>query len=56
VGNEENGYSVSVPNRTLINVTKEPSYDHIKFLKEEIMEQITEKIVEKIQDMANQKV
>jgi hypothetical protein len=51
VGNEENGYSVPDLNKTMINVTKEPSDTHIKTLKEEILEGINEKFLEKIQDM-----
>jgi hypothetical protein len=30
VGNEENGYPVPNPNKTMINVTKEPSDAHKK--------------------------
>jgi hypothetical protein len=48
VGNEENGYPVRVPNKTMINITKEPRDTHIKTLKEEILENITEKFMEKI--------
>jgi hypothetical protein len=48
VGNEENGYPVPDPNKTMINVTKEPSDTHKKTLKEEILEEITEKFMEKI--------
>jgi hypothetical protein len=33
VGNEENGYPVPDLNKTMINVTKEPSDIHIKTLK-----------------------
>jgi hypothetical protein len=36
VGNEENGYPVPDPNKTMINVTKEPSDTHINTLKVEI--------------------
>jgi hypothetical protein len=53
VGNEENGYSVPDLNKTMINVTKEPSDTHIKTLKEEILEDITEKFMETILNMVN---
>jgi hypothetical protein len=56
VGNEENGYPVSDPNKTMINVTMEPSNTNKKILKEEILEEITEKFIEKILDMDNQNV
>jgi hypothetical protein len=56
VGNEENGYPVPELNKTMINVTKEPSDTHIKTLKEEILEAIIEKFMEKILDMVNQNV
>jgi hypothetical protein len=56
VGNEENGYPVSDPNKTMINVTMEPSNTNKKILKEEILEEITEKFIEKILDMVNQNV
>jgi ABC-type dipeptide/oligopeptide/nickel transport system ATPase subunit len=56
VGNEENGYPVPDLNKTIINVTKEPSNTHIKTFKEEILEAITEKFMEKILDMVNQNV
>jgi hypothetical protein len=42
VGNEENGFPDPDPNRTMINVTNEPSDTHKKIPKEEIMELITE--------------
>jgi hypothetical protein len=51
VGNEENGYSVPNPNKTMINDTKEPSDAHENTLKEEILQEITEKFMEKILDM-----
>jgi hypothetical protein len=54
--NTENGYSVSDLNKRRINFTKEPSDNHMKTLKEEILEQISEKFMEKILDMANQNV
>jgi hypothetical protein len=50
---EENGYPVPDLNKTMINVTKEPSDNHIKMLKGEILEDITEKFIEKILDMVN---
>jgi hypothetical protein len=37
VGNKENGYSVPDLNKTMKNVTKDPSDTHIKTLKEEIL-------------------
>jgi hypothetical protein len=48
VGNEENGYPVPDRNKTMINVTKEPTDTHIKTLKEEILKDITKKFMEKI--------
>jgi hypothetical protein len=45
-GNEENGYPVTVLNKTMTNVTKEPSDIYIKNLKEEILEDIMEKFME----------
>jgi hypothetical protein len=51
VGNEENGYPVSDPNK-MINVTKEPNDTHQNTLKEEI----SEKVMEKILEMVNQNV
>jgi hypothetical protein len=56
VGNEENGYPVPDPNKTMISVTKESSDAHKKNLKEEILKEITEKFMEKILDMVKQKV
>jgi hypothetical protein len=56
VANEENGYPVPDLNKTMINVTKEPSDAHKKNLKEEILEEITEKFMEKILHMVNQNV
>jgi hypothetical protein len=56
VENEENGYLVPDPNKTMINVIKEPSDAHKKTLKEEILEEISEKFMEKVLDMVNQKV
>jgi hypothetical protein len=50
VGNEETGYTVSGPNKTMINVTKEPRDTHRKTLKKEI----SEKFMEKLLDMVNQ--
>jgi hypothetical protein len=43
VGNEENGYPVHEPKKTMINVTKEPSNNHKKTVKVKILEEITEK-------------
>jgi hypothetical protein len=54
VGNEENGYPVPNPNKTMINVTKEPRDTHKNTLKEEISQQITEKFMEKKLDVVNQ--
>jgi hypothetical protein len=45
VGNEENGYPVPDPNKTVINVTKELSDTYIKTLKKEIPEDITDKFM-----------
>jgi predicted glycosyltransferase len=56
VGNEENGYLVTDPNKLLRNVPKDPSETHKKILKEEILEEISEKFMEKILVMANQNV
>jgi hypothetical protein len=39
----------------MINITKDPSDNHTKTFKEEILEDITEKFMEKI-DMVNQNV
>jgi hypothetical protein len=54
VGNEENGYPVPNPNKTMINVTKEPRDIHKK--KKSLKEEITEKFMEKIPNMVNQNV
>jgi hypothetical protein len=56
VGKEENGYQIPDLNKTIINVTKEPSDNHIKTFKEEILEDITEKFMEKILNVVNQNV
>jgi hypothetical protein len=56
VQTEENGYSIPNPNKTLINITTEPTDAHKQSLEEEIMEEITEKFIEKILDTVNQKV
>jgi hypothetical protein len=56
VGNEENEYPVPDLNKTIINVTKEPSEIHIKTLKENILEDMTEKFIEKTLDVVNQNV
>jgi hypothetical protein len=55
-GNEDNGYTVPDLNKTMINVTKEPSDTHKKTLKEELWKEITEKILKKILDIFNQNV
>jgi tRNA A22 N-methylase len=52
VGNEKNGYPVPDPNKTMVNVTYEPSDAHKKFPREEI----TEKLMEKTLDMVIQKI
>jgi hypothetical protein len=49
--NEENGYPVPDPNKTMISNTKEPSYAHINILKEELLQEITENFMEKILDI-----
>jgi uncharacterized membrane-anchored protein YhcB (DUF1043 family) len=49
VGNEENGYPVPDPKKTMISVTNEHSYTHKKIL----MEEITEKLMEEILIMVN---
>jgi hypothetical protein len=56
VGNEENGYPLPDPNKTIINATNEPSDTHKKFLKLEIMEEITEKFMEKIPTRCTQEI
>jgi hypothetical protein len=56
VRKEESGYPVPDPNKTMVNVTKEPSDAHKKPLKDEIYEEITEKFMEKILDMVNQNI
>jgi hypothetical protein len=53
VGNEENGYPVPGLNKTMINVTKEPSDAHIKNSKKKFSKIITEKFMENILDMVN---
>jgi hypothetical protein len=55
-GNEENGYPVLDPNKTMINDTKEPSHVHKNTLNEEILQEITENFMEKILAMVNQNV
>jgi hypothetical protein len=54
--NEENGYPVPDPKKTMINDTKEPSDAHKNTLKEEILQEITENFMENILDMVNQNV
>jgi hypothetical protein len=56
VGNEENGYQVRGLNKTMTNVTKEPSNTHIKTLKVEIVKEITEKLMEKILNIIKKNV
>jgi hypothetical protein len=56
LGNKENGYPVPEPNKTMINVTEEPSDTHKKTPKEEILGETTEKFMEKILDMINKNV
>jgi hypothetical protein len=48
VGNEENGYPVPNPNKVMINVTKEPSDNYRKTLKDKILEEISEKFMRNI--------
>jgi hypothetical protein len=50
VGNEENRYPVPDLNKTMINVTKEPS---IPTKKKSLKGEISEKFMEKILDMVN---
>jgi hypothetical protein len=56
VEKEENEITVPDLNKTMINVTKDPSNTNIKTLKKEILEDITEKFMEKMLVMVNQKV
>jgi predicted house-cleaning noncanonical NTP pyrophosphatase (MazG superfamily) len=51
VGNDKNGYPGPSLNKTKVNVTKKPNDNHIKTLKEEILEDISEKFMKKIPDM-----
>jgi hypothetical protein len=53
VGNEENGYPVLDPKKTMRNATKEPSDTHKISIREEILEEITEKFMNKILYMVN---
>jgi hypothetical protein len=55
VGNEENGYPVPDPNKTMINVTNEPSDAHKKSLREET-EKKSLRNSRKIPEIVNQKV
>jgi hypothetical protein len=55
-GNEENGYPVLDPNKTMINYTKEPNNALKNTLKEEILQEITKNFMKKILDMVNQNV
>jgi hypothetical protein len=54
--NEENGYPVPDPNKTMIIDPNEPNDAHKNTLKEEILQEITENFMEKILDMFNQNV
>jgi hypothetical protein len=56
VGNEENGHLIPDPNKSMKNITKEPSNAPKNILKEEILQEITEKFTGKILDMVNQNV
>jgi hypothetical protein len=56
VGSEENVYPVPDPNKTMINVTKEPRDAHKNTLKEEILQETTENFMEKTLDIVNQNV
>jgi hypothetical protein len=47
VENEENGYPVPDPQKTMINVINESSEAHKQSLKEGTIEKITEKLMEK---------
>jgi hypothetical protein len=55
VRNEENGYPVPDPNKTMMNIINDPSDTHKKSQKKEIMEEVTEKLTGKILDMVIQK-
>jgi hypothetical protein len=55
-GNEDNEYPVPVPNKTMINNTKEHRNAHKNIIKEEILQEITENFMEKIIDMINENV
>jgi hypothetical protein len=48
LGNEENEYSVPVPNRTIINITNEFSDIYKIPLKETIMDQLIDILMEKL--------
>jgi hypothetical protein len=49
MGNEENGYPILDPNKTMINVANKTSDTYKKeSLKDEIMKDITEKLMEKL--------
>jgi chemotaxis regulatin CheY-phosphate phosphatase CheZ len=52
--NEENGYSVPDPNKTMKNDTKETSNAHKNMLKEEILQEITKNFMKKILEVINQ--
>jgi hypothetical protein len=53
VGNEENEYQVSHPNRMLINMTNELNDIYKKSLKEEIMDELIEILMEKYKRQLN---
>jgi hypothetical protein len=50
-GNEENGYLVPHPNKTMINETKEPSNAYKNTLQEGIIENFMEKILDMVTKM-----
>jgi uncharacterized protein YdeI (BOF family) len=54
--NEEDGYPVPDPNKTMINDTKEPKDGHRNILKEEILQEITKNFVEKVLEVINQNI
>jgi esterase/lipase len=55
LGNEENEYPESAPNRTMLIMTNEPNVNK-KTLKEEIMNEIIEIVMKNLQDIVKQKV
>jgi hypothetical protein len=54
--NEEDGYPVPDPNKTMINDTKEPKDAHRNILKEEFLQEITKNFVEKVLEVINQNI